>query len=385
LAVNLSVDFAGERFDAAAAARAHRVAGALGFRLVHAARADDRLAAWIDWQFAPSWWSSEARAGEVWIAYDERGEIAGFAAFDARGLRLPWLRAYHGQADVGIFGPYGVAREQRKTGLGEALLDVALCSLRAKRYARALIPAVGFERLIAMYAARTGARVVDRYSYDSPRRFRATILASGGGTNAQNVFDRTAAGSLPLELGGVITNSFDAHVIERAERAGIAVQTVVWSRGAETRARYDARVMGAVAAAQPDLVLLLGWMHLLPPAFIDRFPEILNVHPAFLPLDPGADDVVMPDGSVIPALRGAHALRDALAAHVPWSGASVHRVTGETDRGAIVVRTPLRIDGLANVYDLVEKVRPIEHAAVASAIRRWCFEQNAADSSAADA
>jgi phosphoribosylglycinamide formyltransferase-1 len=375
LAVNLIVDFAAERFDAAAAARAHRAANALGFRLVHAARADDRLAAWIDWQFAPSWWSAEACASEVWNALDARDDLAGFAAFDAHGLRLPWLRDYRARTDVGIFGPYGVAREHRKTGLGEALLDAALCSLRAKRYARALIPAVGFERLVAMYQARTGAVVADRYTYDSPRRFRATILASGGGTNAQNVFDRVGAGTLPLELSGVVTNSFGAQVVGRAERAGVAVEAVVWDRAGETRSAYDARVIAAVAASQPDLVLLLGWMHLLPSAFIERFAEILNVHPAFLPLNPGADDVVMPDGSVIPAFRGAHALRDALAARASWSGASVHRVTRETDRGAIVVRTPLRIDGLTNLFDVLEKVRPIEHAAVASAIRRWCFEQ----------
>jgi phosphoribosylglycinamide formyltransferase-1 len=377
LAVNLSVDFAADRFDAAAAERAHRAAETLGFRLVLAARADDRLAAWIDWQFAPSWWSAEACASDVWIAFDARGGIGGFAAFDARGLRLPWLRDYHARTDVGIFGPYGVARGQRKTGLGAALLDAALCSLRSKGYRRALIPAVGFERLIAMYQARTGATVADRYTYDSPRRFRTTILASGGGTNAQNVFDRVGAGTLPLELGGVVTNSVGAQVVQRAERAGVAVRAVVWDRAGETRAAYDARVIAAVAASQPDLVLLLGWMHLLPPAFIERFAEILNVHPAFLPLDPKADDVVMPDGTVIPAFRGAHALRDAVAARVPWTGASVHRVTRETDRGAILVRTPLPIDGLTNVLDIVEKVRPIEHAAVASAIRRWCFEQNA--------
>jgi phosphoribosylglycinamide formyltransferase-1 len=377
LPVNLIVDFAADRFDAAAAARAHRRAESLGLRVVHAARADDRLAAWIDWQFAPSWWSAEARASEVWVALDKPGDVAGFAAFDARGLRLPWLRAYHAHSEIGVFGPYGVAREQRKTGLGEALLDLALCSLRAKHYARALIPAVGFERLIAMYQARTGARVADRYTYDSPRRFRTTILASGGGTNAQNVFDRVAAGRLPLELGGLITNSSGAQVIERAECAGIAVHVTVWKRDQETRAQYDARVVDAVAATQPDLVLLLGWMHLLPPAFIERFGEIMNVHPAFLPFDPGADEVVLPDGSVMPAFRGAHALRDALAAQSRWSGASVHRVTAQTDRGAIVVRTPLRIDGLTTLSEVVEKVRPVEHEAVASAIRRWCFEQNA--------
>jgi len=375
LAVNLIVDFAERRFGETMSARARRSAVARGYRLFHTARIDDRLAAWIDWQFAPSWWSAEARAGEVWYALDARGDIAGFAAFDARGLRFPWLRGYERQADIGIFGPYGVASEHRKTGLGEALLDVALSALRAKGYARALIPAVGFERLVAMYQARTGARIADTYSYDSPRRFRATILASGNGTNAQNVFDRVAAGQLSLELGAVVTNSSKAQVIGRAYKAGIEVKTIGWERASETRAAYDARVIAAIAASQPELVLLLGWMHLLPPAFIDRFPEIINVHPAFLPFDPRAEEVTMPDGSVIPAFRGAHALRDALAARAVWSGASVHRVTAEIDRGAIVVRTPLRLDGLTDPQDVADKLRPVEHAAVTAAIRRWCFER----------
>jgi phosphoribosylglycinamide formyltransferase-1 len=125
------------------------------------------------------------------------------------------------------------------------------------------------------------------------------------------------------------------------------------------------------------LVLLLGWMHLLPPAFIERFPEIMNVHPAFLPFDPRAEEVVVPDGRVIPAFRGAHALRDALRAGSGWSGASVHRVTADVDRGAIIVRTPLRLDGPRELNALRETLRPIEHAAVTAAIRRWCFERSA--------
>lgn len=377
MAVNLVVDLATERFDESAEARALRAVETIGLRLVHTPRVDERLAAWIDWQFAPSWWSAEARAGEVWYALDARDGIAGFAAFDARGLRFPWLRGYAGQTDIGIFGPFGVAPAQRKTGLGKALLDMALRSLRVKGYARALIPAVGFDRLRAMYEERTGARVADTYSYDSPRRFRATILASGSGTNAQNVFDRVAAGYMPLELAGVVTNSSTARVIERAQRAGVAVQSVVWDRARETRAAYDARVLAAVSDTRPELVLLLGWMHVLPPAFIERFAEILNVHPAFLPFDPRANEVVMPDGTVEPAFRGAHAVRDALAARASWSGASVHRVTIETDRGDIVVRTPRRIDGMLSEQELGDTLRPIEHAAVTAAIRRWCFERMA--------
>jgi phosphoribosylglycinamide formyltransferase-1 len=377
LAVNLAVDFGDGRFGADTLARALRAAEAQGYRLVRAERAGDQLSAWIDWQFAPSWWSSEARAGEVWYALDRDGAIAGFAAFDVRGSRFPWLRGYEQRGDVGIFGPYGVAQAVRGQGLGGFLLDAALAALRAKGYGWALIPAVGFERLVAMYQARAGARVVDAFSYDSPRRYRATILASGGGTNAQNVLDRSADGRLPLEIGALIANADDAGALRRARMAGVATRTVVWDRAAEPRATYDTRVLDAVAATEPELVLLLGWMHRLPPAFVDRFADILNVHPAFLPFDATADDVVVPDGRVMPAFRGAHALRDALAAGAPWLGASVHRVTAQVDRGEIVVRTPLqRGAALSAAEQVVAALRPIEHAAVAAAVRRWCFERS---------
>ena len=63
---------------------------------------------------------------------------------------------------------------------------------------------------------------------------------------------------------------------------------------------------------RPDLVLLLGWMHLLSDGFVATFPELINLHPAFLPLDPQRDDVVFPDGAQTAAFRGAYAVRDAL-------------------------------------------------------------------------
>src|ERR1700690_1326301 len=120
---------------------------------------------------------------------------------------------------------------------------------------------------------------------------------------------------------------------------------------------------------------MLGWMHLVPDAFLARFPETVNLHPAFLPFDPSRDEVVAPDGSVIPALRGAHALRDAVRGGVPWSGATVHRVTAETDRGTVLVRTPLLVGDAAGEAELRERIRPLEFAAVQAAIRRWTLER----------
>jgi phosphoribosylglycinamide formyltransferase-1 len=372
---NLLATLTDERFGAQALAGAQRDAAALGLRLARTHGPDERLAAWIDGAFAPSWWSSEARAGDAWYAETASGEIVGFAAFGARDLRFPWLRAYRTRPGVGIFGPYGVAPAHRKTGAGAALLTAALASLRDAGYTDALIPAVGGDALVASYVTRTGAQIVDTFDLRAPRRFRTTILASGGGRHAQNVVLRSAAGELPLDVTAIISNVATAGVLMFAREAGVAGEAVVWDRKAECRAAYDARVIAAVAATQPDLVLLLGWMHLLPPAFIERFPEMLNVHPAFLPFDPAADDVVMPDGSRIPAFRGAHAMRDAIAAGVAWTGASVHRVTAETDRGEIVVRTPFSLAGITDEATLVDRLRPVEQAAVVSAIRRWVFEQ----------
>jgi phosphoribosylglycinamide formyltransferase-1 len=380
LAVNLAAPL-GERYGADARAAALLAGECLGYRLVRADAPDERLCAWVDWKFAPSWWSSEVRDGSAWYALSAGGEIAGFAAFGARDRSWPWLKAYRDRADAGIFGPYGVAEEHRKSGIGDVLLTLALCGL-AERFASAGIPAVSGERLIATYEERAGARIVEEFAYVL-RPARTVILASGNGTNAQAVIDDTRAGHNALELAAVVCNDARAPVRERARAAGIPEEAVVWQRGAESRAAFDARVSAAVARCEPDLILLLGWMHLLPAAFLERFPETINVHPAFLPFDPAADTVVMPDGSAIPAFRGARSPEATIAAGVAWSGASVHRVTPAVDRGGILVRTPLRLDGPTTLEELRSRIRPLEHAAVAKAIRRWSLTAVEKSSSAA--
>lgn len=337
---------------------------------------DERTLAWIDETFSGTW-SSEAVLGATLVAR-RAGSPVGFATFDARGLPFRWLDGLARERDVGIFGPFGVAPESRKTIVGVDLLRAALRGLRERGYARALIPAVSGDSLVRYYAESVGARVAERFD-------RAALLApvprtlalvSGNGSNLQAVLDASRAGTLPIEIVAVISNNPRARAIERARKADVAaVHVVPWSRAHESRADYDSRLLDTARAEAPDLVLLLGWMHLLSESFVGAFPEMLNLHPAFLPLDPARNDVIVPDGALIPAFRGPNAVRDALTAGSRWAGATVHRVTASTDRGPVLARKPLQIEPGEEEAAAMERLHLLEHRLVSVAITRWLFER----------
>ncbi len=262
--------------------------------------------------------------------------------------------------------------------LGPLLLRLALVQLRERGYAQALIAAASGDGLVRYYGEHAGARVAesfDRAALLQPRP-RVVVLASGNGSNLQAVIDASQAGTLPIDVVALVANNPAAYAIERARAGNVAsVAVLPWNRKAESRELYDARLFDTVAAERPDLVLLLGWMHLLDERFVRGFPELLNLHPAFLPLDPECDDVGTPDGGRIPAFRGVHAVRDALAASSGWVGATLHRVTPATDRGEVLIRKPLRIVAGESESELMARLHPVEHRLVRAGIARWLYER----------
>jgi len=373
--VNLAADLRAERFAIKALAKSLGSIAAAGFEIERVAPGEDRFFAWIDYEFGGTW-SAEAFAGRSIVA--KKGDrFAGFATYDARGLKFSWLRGLGSHDGVGIFGPFGVGAEFRGSKLGPLLLQAALGSLREAGYAQALIPAVGDDKLIAYYERHARAHIAERFDRTQWRakKHRTVVLASGQGTNFQSVIDGVAAGSLPLEIAALITNNPRAYALERARAASIPGVTLPWDRGAQLRPDYDAQLSEAVRRYEPDLVLLLGWMHLLDDRFVAEFPETINIHPAFLPLAEGSNEVVFPDGSSTPAFRGARAVRDALAWGSRWSGASAHRITLETDRGPVLVRKPLSLNPGETEEGILERLHPLEHQVLAGAIMRWVYER----------
>ncbi|MDQ2991324.1 MAG: GNAT family N-acetyltransferase [Candidatus Eremiobacteraeota bacterium] len=374
--MNLLVDL-DERFGPDALASALRGIESAGYRAARQhADGDEQLMPWIDEVFGGTW-SSEAYAGDSVIAYGQDGHAA-FASYAAQDLEFRWLRGVGAEAGVGIFGPFGVAPEHRKRGIGPHLLIAALASLREQGYERALIPAVGEERLVEYYARHSGARIVETFEKSAffAKSYRTLVLASGSGTNYQAVIDAVKAGRLPLNIAALICNVPDAGILARAKVEGTTAHVIAWDRTNESRAAFDARLFDAAIEVGPELVLLLGWMHLFDDAFVRRFADrTINIHPAFLPFAQQDDEVALSDGTYLPAFRGAHAVREALRAGAGWIGATAHELSIEADRGRVLVRKPMRLPAGADLDGAMTLLRPIEQKVVAGGIMRWVYER----------
>lgn len=172
---------------------------------------------------------------------------------------------------------------------------------------------------------------------------RLTVLASGAGTLLQALLDAQADPSYPAEVVGVVSDRRDAQALTRAAGRGVPVESVVLS-DYEDRGAWDRALGETVAAHRPDLVVLAGFMKILGPAFLQRFSgRVINTHPALLPAFPGA-----------------HAVRDALEARVPVTGASVIWVDEGTDTGQVIAQAEVPVLPEDDEARLHERIKGVE-------------------------
>jgi len=170
---------------------------------------------------------------------------------------------------------------------------------------------------------------------------RVAVLASGGGTNLQALLDALRDSPLARVV-RVITNRPDAGALERARAGGVAA-TVLRDPG-------DAVELLAALAAHADLVVLAGYLKLVPPAVVARFRwRMINIHPALLPAHGG------------PGMYGNRVHAAVLASGATESGATVHYVDEQYDRGPIIAqqRVPVRPGDTAET--LAARVLEVEH------------------------
>jgi len=173
------------------------------------------------------------------------------------------------------------------------------------------------------------------------------VLVSGGGTNLQALLD---AG---LPVVAVASNRRDAPALARA--GALATAAFELDDYASRDAR-DAAMAAWLEEHGARLVVLAGFMQLLTPAFLQRFPDrIVNVHPSLLPDFPGA-----------------HPVEDQLAAGVRESGATVHLVDEGVDSGPILAQERVPVLPGDTPETLHERIKTVEHRLLPQVVRELC-------------
>ncbi len=170
---------------------------------------------------------------------------------------------------------------------------------------------------------------------------RVVVLASGAGSLLASLL-KAAVGDYPARVVAVGTDRVCA-ALDIAAAESVPTFTVVLADYPDRNA-WDAAIAGATAAHHPDLVVSAGFMKILGPEFLSRFPaRVVNTHPALLPAFPGA-----------------HAVSDALAYGVRVTGCTVHLVDAGTDTGPILAQQAVPVLDDDDEATLHERIKVIE-------------------------
>jgi phosphoribosylglycinamide formyltransferase-1 len=178
------------------------------------------------------------------------------------------------------------------------------------------------------------------------------VLISGTGSNLRALLEAASHPDFPARIVAVGADR-DAAGLAHAEEFGIPAFTVPYTAYA-SREEWGQELAAQLDAWQPDLIVLSGLMRLLPPAVVERYaPNIINTHPAYLPEFPGA-----------------HGVRDALAAGVAETGASVIVIDDGVDSGPILAQERVPVLPGDTESSLHDRIKPVERRLLIDAVQR---------------
>ena len=188
---------------------------------------------------------------------------------------------------------------------------------------------------------------------------RLAVLISGGGSNLRALLD--AIDDDP-DFGGevvvVATDRGDAGGLEHARRAGVPAVVHELAPGGD-RTAWEAALADDLVDHDVEVVVLAGFMRILSGAFLARWPDrVVNTHP-----------------SLLPAFRGAHAVRDALAYGVALTGCTVHLVDEQVDHGPILAQGAVPVHAEDTEDDLHERIKVVEHRLLPTCVRALCQDR----------
>lgn len=184
---------------------------------------------------------------------------------------------------------------------------------------------------------------------------RVAILISGGGSNMLALLRDMAQAGHPATPVLVASNDPNASGLAKAAAQGVATVAVDHRPFGRDRAAFEAALLQPILAAQPDIVLLAGFMRVLTPAFVGQFEgRMLNIHPSLLPKYPGL-----------------HTHQRAIDAGDTHAGCTVHEVTAVLDDGPILGQAQVPVLAGDTADTLAARVLVQEHILYPAVLRRF--------------
>lgn len=183
---------------------------------------------------------------------------------------------------------------------------------------------------------------------------KLAVFCSGNGSNFQAILDAVRSKKLRADVALMVSDNPKAFAIRRAVKNNIPV-FVLSPKLFPNREAFEMLIVSVLRSQKIDCVVLAGFMRILTPYFIKAYRgRILNIHP-----------------SLLPAFKGAHAIREAFDAGVKETGVTVHGVTVKLDSGPIVSQVKVKVSPHDTLPSLEAKIHAAEHKIYPKAIRRF--------------
>jgi phosphoribosylglycinamide formyltransferase 1 len=188
------------------------------------------------------------------------------------------------------------------------------------------------------------------------------VLASGAGTNFEAILAAIDCGKIDAQISALIVDRKDTGAENIARKKGIPV-TCVEYRAFQNRPDFDRELIQCSVARNPDFILALGFMRILPVELVSLFQNrIINIHP-----------------SLLPAFPGLSAQKQALDYGARITGVTVHFVDGSVDTGPIIAQSAVEIPQGATLSDLKDRIRIEEHRLIVDVVSWFCRGQISVD------
>ena len=175
-------------------------------------------------------------------------------------------------------------------------------------------------------------------------KLKIAILASGEGTNFQELIDLSKSNKFDIDIKLLITNNSEAGCLFRAKKSNISY-SIIKASNYENKEYFEEEIINTIKKLDIEIIVMAGWMKIMSSKFVNAFKnKIINIHP-----------------SLLPSFKGNNSIKEAINSGSKITGCSVHFVEPEVDSGSLIMQAALSISDQDNMDSITKKIHSLEH------------------------